>query len=279
LGDTPPGVRMTLTEEGFSKGRVAILLILIVLVLGFFWITINISDAASKAMADVYKFGGVVALIVIPLSWIIKTRQADFDVPVWSNKTAFGPMTGWTRNLYLLACLGVGFFILYNTVSGGISASIFGLPKMQVVELDEYGTALASGLAGMIEEMLLICVMFGIFYFAFYYYFPLTMKDELSSSLATVICTGLMFGVVWHVAVYGMTNVPAMMFVTFMGLLHATFIAVFRNFLMGASIHFANNFGITYVISGGTLPELVTVILTIALIIGGLYILYRLVRR
>ncbi len=180
---------MTLTEEGFSKGRVAILLVLIVLVLGFFWITINVSGAESKAMADVYKFGGLAALVIIPLGWIIKTKHADFDDPIWSRETIFGPMTGWTRNIYLLAVLGVGLFILYNTVSGGISASIFGLPKMQVVELDEYGTALASGLAGVIEEMLLISVMFGIFYFAFYYYFPLTRGDHLTSSIATILCS------------------------------------------------------------------------------------------
>ena len=253
-----------LMEDTPTFGRVLILIFFFILIFVMLWFATNIIDPVLKSNAEFYLWLGGLGLIITAFGFIAKKTGADFDVPLFSRDTSFGKLSNRGIIIMLLFVIIIGIVIMFNIGARGVTAAIYTAPTFQIVELGPGGSGIVSFIAGMFEELTIICVGFGISYFLLYHY----TKNQALSLILTVIIISLLFGVAYHILRYGFTDVYGMIAVTIMGFISTIWIAIMKNPFLGMSFHGFNNFAITVVQGGWTIQNMLFFFLPFIFIFG-----------
>jgi hypothetical protein len=221
-----------LGHDVFTKRIILEVMITIGLLATLAWLTIN---TILFQVANIFWVFGLMALVAIISSFVIKGMgKSDlFDIPI-----AEEPMIPLFKNKKFLYSVFIIMFIVTFFVLSSSKYQI-AAPRFQVIDIGVTGDAVLSISAAWMEDLFFFAVVPGLI-FSFVYYFT---KNFWAGIILLVGISPFIF-MVYHLAVYGVTDQAALVFVLFFGFEMTIMMVLLRDIAYVHARHIGNNLGL-----------------------------------
>ncbi len=236
----------TLGSDEISAGK-GIYLTVILLILAVFVFFLANATQAAKDTANFYLLLSIAPLIAIVADMVIRGSKGKADLPdtVTIEKTSpvFGELSGRVKALIVAGSLAIGGLLLLM-IGNKSTLALVSTPSFQLVQPGAVGSAYMSGAAGILENVLFFMFLMPTVYVVLHRVIGDRMGRKAISLVLAVLVAATIF-TVYHVGVYG-ESTEALDSVFYFGLFCGGSTAALGMSIACDSMHFFNNFGVTY---------------------------------
>lgn len=233
-------------SDQLSRGKIFMLLYYMVAILIMLFFASNPQD---KGVSQFYMNLGIIGIVFVFFIDLVLVKKAnlrfrDVDVPDSVTKEAESPIFGHLPRIFnwieiILALLIVGF-IVFN-FSKTPTLQIVESPQFSIgVSLGNFGSALLSGIAGTLEDLL----WFGLIPWTFIFAPVMIISRNYWLALILTFLIGPWIFMAYHFFTYPGSQI-ALNSVLIYGYIFTALVIATGSLVLGSSIHFANNFSLT----------------------------------